>query len=273
LKKRNTYAPIVHAKIAQLLALLLVPLLAFGHAPAHTASAHTDSQPAPAPNTPKPQISATYRWRSFPTPGSTTYAHIVGVTTSSGFSHPSGYDASYNGGSDAFVVKLAPATSGTGSLKYGSFFGGAADDWGFAIAADTNGRAYITGATESSTFPTLKYYDNTYNGGRDAFVASFNLTTTGSSSFVYSSFFGGSTTDQAEGIAVNTSGSSAWVSITGWTYSSDFPSLSATPLQTSLSGPGDAFVARFYPIDGNHLNVAPATMFHGTRSPAIQCAQ
>jgi hypothetical protein len=41
-------------KIAQLLALILVPLLAFGQAPARTASARADISPALAPNAPKP---------------------------------------------------------------------------------------------------------------------------------------------------------------------------------------------------------------------------
>ena len=153
----------------------------------------------------------------------------------------------------AFALTIDPI------LTYSTYLGsGTGLDQPFDIAVDTNGKAYIAGATESSLFPPVNYYDNTYNGGCDAFVASFDLNTTGIGSFVYSSYFGGSSTDQAEGIAVNTSGSSAWVSITGWTYSSDFPVPGAAPLQIGLSGPGDAFVARFYPVDGGHLNLTPA---------------
>ena len=55
-----------------------------------------------------------------------------------------GYDTSYNGGDDAFVVKLDAA--GTG-LRYATFLGGSGEDYGNGIAVDGAGQAYVTGYT------------------------------------------------------------------------------------------------------------------------------
>ena len=58
---------------------------------------------------------------------------------------------SLNGSSDAFVVRLNPAGSG---LDYATFLGGSDSDVGETIAVDGAGRAYVTGGTGSSDFPT-----------------------------------------------------------------------------------------------------------------------
>jgi hypothetical protein len=41
------------------------------------------------------------------------------------------------------------------------------------IAVDAAGRVYVTGATDSSTFPTRHAWDATLNGVEDAFVIKF----------------------------------------------------------------------------------------------------
>jgi hypothetical protein len=76
-------------------------------------------------------------------------AYVVGETDSSGATFPvsgsvPGFDRSYNGGDDAFVVKLTPA--GT-ALAYATYLGGAARDVGEGIAVDSGGAAYVVGRT------------------------------------------------------------------------------------------------------------------------------
>jgi hypothetical protein len=55
-------------------------------------------------------------------------------------------------------------------LDYSTFLGGTRDDTGRAIA-EQEGRAYVTGRTSSSNYPTtLGAFDRTFNGSSDAFV-------------------------------------------------------------------------------------------------------
>ena len=72
-------------------------------------------------------------------------------------------------GSDAFVTKLSADGS---SLVFSTSLGGTANDAGSGIALDATGAAYVTGFTDSSDFPTTSgAFDETWNTGRDAFVA------------------------------------------------------------------------------------------------------
>ena len=89
----------------------------------------------------------------------------------------------------------------------------------------------------STNFPTTHgAYQTTLAGGYDAFVT--KLTPSGNA-LAYSTYLGGSGTDQALGIAVDAAGNATTV---GTTTSRNFPT--AKPLQSSLNGTSAAFVAR-----------------------------
>ena len=94
-----------------------------------------------------------------------------------GFPVNAGPDLTFNGGSDAFVAKVAP--DGT-SLVYAGYIGGASFDFGFGIAVDASGNAYVTGQTQSNetTFPVTVGPDTTFNGFVDAFIAKVNASGT-----------------------------------------------------------------------------------------------
>jgi hypothetical protein len=164
-------------------------------------------------------------------------AYVTGDTWSSDFPAFGGPYTSHNGyGSDAFVAKVNP--SGT-ALVYAGFLGGSGDDWGYGIAVDSSGNAYVTGYTSSSDFPTRVGPDLSHNGDWDAFVAKVNPSGT---TLVYSGFLGGSGTDCGYGIAVDSSGNAY---VTGKTKSNNFPAVGGPDL--SYNGGGDAFVARVNP--------------------------
>src|SRR6266704_2476283 len=79
------------------------------------------------------------------------------------------------GSSDAFVAKISPTVPGPASLIYSTLLGGNANEWGTAIAADTNGNFYVAGITSSTNFPVANGYQSSYNGGTyDAFVTKFS---------------------------------------------------------------------------------------------------
>ncbi|MGY5854491.1 MAG: SBBP repeat-containing protein [Candidatus Thorarchaeota archaeon] len=168
--------------------------------------------------------------------------YIVGSTLSEDFPTTAGaFDRSHNGGTDewwpidAFVMKL----SGDGQeIIYSTFIGGSGDEYAVDIAVDQLGNAYVTGFTDSSDFPRANAYDNSHNGGSDAFV--MKLSADGSE-LLFSTFFGGSGDDSASSIEIDGAGDCV---IVGKTSSSDFP-VATTNTQPSCHSLGyhkDAFI-------------------------------
>lgn len=170
--------------------------------------------------------------------------YVVGTTQSTDFPTQGPYQGSNKGGGNGFVTKLN--TSGN-ALVYSTYLGAGFGDFASAVAVDTAGNAYVTGATLTPTFPTTSGVfqktcgsDGTCNGGLyDAFVTVFNPSGAG---LVYSTFLGGKQTDQGLGIAVTGSGTAY---VTGLTKSSDFPLKSA--LQSTFTGQQNAFVTEINP--------------------------
>ncbi len=56
-------------------------------------------------------------------------------------------------------------------LVYSTYLGGSSLDYGFGIAVDSSGNAYVTGYTYSTNFPTQNPIQGSNAGGGDAFVA------------------------------------------------------------------------------------------------------
>jgi hypothetical protein len=168
-------------------------------------------------------------------------AYVTGRTKSTEATFPVtiGPDLTYNGGAaDAFVAKVNAA--GT-ALVYCGYIGGSGDDYGAGMAVDSSGNAYVAGTTGSTeaTFPVTVGPDLTYNGGaEDAFVAKVNAAGT---ALVYCGYIGGSSDDEGEYIAVDSSGNAY---VTGRTNSTEatFPVTVGPDL--TYNGDLDAFVAK-----------------------------
>jgi hypothetical protein len=97
-------------------------------------------------------------------------AYVAGITYSINFPTTLGaFQPVFGGGSDAYVAKLNPAGSG---LVYSTFLGGSGLDYGWGIAADAGGNAYVAGTAGSENFPTTAgAFQPVFGGGGDAFVA------------------------------------------------------------------------------------------------------
>jgi len=168
-------------------------------------------------------------------------AYVVGATqstdfptTSGAFQTTCGGNACAEGWADAFVTKLNASGS---ALVYSTYLGGSSTDYGNGIAVDSSGNAYVVGTTTSNDFPTMNPLQPTYGGGGngDAFVTKLNPA---GSALVYSTYLGGSDSDDGYGIALDGAGDAY---VTGMTYSTDFPTMN--PLQASNAGGYDTFVA------------------------------
>jgi Beta-propeller repeat len=162
-------------------------------------------------------------------------AYVVGQTSATNFPTAAAFQsanlAAALGTSDvgnAFVTKL----NSTGSaLVYSTYLGGSVNDNAQAVAVDASGNAYVSGYTFSSDFPTANAFQpqNQTNGhDANAFVTKFNAA---GNALTYSTYLGGSTNDEATGIAVDGAGNAY---IAGYAYSSDFPTVD--PLQATNNG-------------------------------------
>lgn len=100
---------------------------------------------------------------------------IIGTTISTNFPVTNVFGlfrTNSAGGRDVFVVALE--TNATAAL-YAGYLGGSMDDFGYGIAVDAEGSAYVVGLTDSTNFPVASPYQALRNGPNDAFVAKIRL--------------------------------------------------------------------------------------------------
>ncbi|MCP4216818.1 MAG: hypothetical protein GY765_19360, partial [bacterium] len=131
-------------------------------------------------------------------------AYIAGETTSTTFPvSVNGYSNTMNGTEDIILIVM----SSTGqSILYSTFLGsdGHNDKLG-GMTLDSSNSIYLTGYTDSTTFPvTENAYQNKNAGGLyDAFVSKINSTCT---QLLYSTYLGGTDTEFCNDIAVDNNG-------------------------------------------------------------------
>ena len=185
---------------------------------------------------------------------STGAVWVTGVTESTNFPtvnplQPSHHIATMSGGT-GFVAKISADGS---RLLFSSYLGGSVAENPSGIAVDPTGAPYLTGMTTSADFPvTNAFAPSPASDLGHGFVTKLQPD---GSALVYSTYLGGSASDQGMGIAVDASGSAY---VTGYTQSPDFPIrnayLSTLPgISNIYSGyPPTAFVTKFA-SDGQSL--------------------
>ncbi|HTV41550.1 MAG TPA: SBBP repeat-containing protein [Candidatus Sulfotelmatobacter sp.] len=171
-----------------------------------------------------------------------------------------------------FVTELN--TNGT-RLIYSTYLGGNSQDYVQAVAVDSADNAYAVGFTYSTNFPvTTNALQRYFQGTNFTTYLNCNAFLTeiesNDSTFVYSTYLGGTNIDGANGVAVDTNN---FVYVCGYTASFNFPTWNATNLPGGAYLNGitnaplaaenftyDAFVTKFPPLNG-------------TNSPASQTNQ
>ncbi len=197
-------------------------------------------------------------------------AYLVGTTSSPDFPTTSNAISRTLGSSNgnAFVSELDASMSGASSLRYSTYLGGSGGtyggDRGNAIAVDGSGHAYVAGSVRSATFPTTtNAYSPTIGGygATDTFVS--ELSPDGGS-LVYSTYFGGSTSTTAYGIALPprcTGSCPAYIA--GTTFSPDFPTTSNAVARTLPVTASHAFVSE---LSGDGSALVYSTLLGGSSS-------
>lgn len=179
--------------------------------------------------------------------GSDGRSYVTGVTTSVRFSSGTGERPDR----DAFVTKF----NGDGSVAYTTILSSSSDDYGYAIAVDPAGSAYVAGSTAGADFPaTPGAWQSVSGGNEDAFAARLDP----DGNLVYASYIGGTEDDSANGIALDPNGNAY---VAGYTASSGFPTTVGAPQAVHRGGQFDAFIVKLNPAGSA---AAYSTLLGGT---------
>ncbi len=182
----------------------------------------------------------------------------IAVTSPTGLTFYSGLTTSLNlpgsatpgagGNADGFISAMGPNAT---SVLLTVFLGGTGTDAINGLALDPAAVPTflaVAGITNSADFPAMNAAQATPGGSFDAFVARFDISIVlgvPSATMSFSTFLGGSSVDQATGVAVATSATGSGIFVTGATLSTDFPTLA--PYQAAKGAAYDMFVAKYGP--------------------------
>ncbi|MBX7204731.1 MAG: T9SS type A sorting domain-containing protein [Bacteroidia bacterium] len=160
---------------------------------------------------------------------------IAGYTQStSGLSTSGAYQTTFGGSYDGYAAKF----SSTGTLQWGTYYGGSDYDAIYAATIDNADNLFVLGFSASTAgISTSGAYQTSLAGGYDAFVVKISSSGTPQ----WGSYYGGTGNEQGRGISIDGSQN---LYITGLTTSYSSISTSGAH-QTSHGGGGnDAFVMK-----------------------------
>lgn len=162
---------------------------------------------------------------------------VGGVTASANFPVTAGaFQVNLAGATDGFVARLS---NSSGNILQATYLGGTLVDTVSAVTTDFCGDIYVTGSTSSWDFPVQWPLQAASAGSMDAFVTKLNPSL---STLMFSTFLGGSGSDQANAIAVD---AETAIVVAGQTGSGNFP-VTGT-MQTFLPSFLTSFVTKIRP--------------------------
>jgi hypothetical protein len=158
--------------------------------------------------------------------------YLAGQTTSTTNIASGGFQNTFGGVYDAFIVKF----TSSGNRAWGTYYGGAGYDTGEGLTTDNIGNVYITGQTSSTTNIASGGFQNSYGGGLwDAYLVKFNST----GNRVWGTYYGGSADDWGNTVT-DVVGN---IYLSGYTFSSN--SIANNGFQNTYGGGQDGFLVKF----------------------------
>lgn len=183
---------------------------------------------------------------------------VVGWTTSDGVGSAyfpvtaGGYQTQYRGHGDGFVSKFSADGS---TLIWSTYLGGSAGDFSWSLLLDAQGAPVVAGWTNSADFPvTAGAYQTSYADNQDATISKLD---SGGSGLLWSTFLGGSRTDEASKVTLGLGGR---IVICGETSSLRFPGPNAAD-ELVNSGGREAFIAI---LDGSGSSLFQSALLGGS---------
>jgi hypothetical protein len=197
-----------------------------------------------------------------------TQAFVTGSTESPNFPTRNGY-YTFEAAPDVFVTRINTALTGNGSLIYSEIYSGDGFDYGYGIATDGLGNAYVTGDTSSGNLPlTANRLQGQNNGGFfctcDSFLLKLDTNSSGAAAYKYASYIGSVNDDYGRAIAADASGNAY---LAGETSGLMYPTSNAFQ---GYGGNGDGWVLRINTnLTGNAV-VTYGSNFGGLWTDAIK---
>jgi hypothetical protein len=171
--------------------------------------------------------------------------YLFGITNSPDFPITAGaYQTNLPGNINAFVTKLSSDGS---QIIYSTYLGGNDDETPKGMAIDSANNVYLTGQTMSKDFPVVNAFQSQSKTFATGFVSKLSADGT---KLIYSTFLGGSSSDNILGVAVDPNNEAI---VVGTTTSLDYPLVNALqPTCPGCPNGGNAVVSKFS-ADGSAL--------------------
>ena len=167
--------------------------------------------------------------------------YMAGYTISTFGIASGGFQNSYGGGYDAFLVKFDAA----GNRLWATYYGGPGFDAATGITTDAFGNVYLLGHTASASGIASGGFQNNIGGSNDAFLVKFDATT---GNRLWATYFGATSAEEIYGVATDAIGN---VYIAGFTSSTS--GIASGGFQNVYGGgASDAFLVKF-DSGGNRL--------------------
>ncbi|MBI3259638.1 MAG: T9SS type A sorting domain-containing protein, partial [Ignavibacteriae bacterium] len=161
------------------------------------------------------------------------FAVICGRTESKTGFNANGYDQTFEGISEGFVMRIGTG----GGMMYSTFLGGSGEDEARCIKyLNASGAVIVGGIAGVGDLPTGKVNEMNYKGGGDAFIIQVSPN---GRACEYLSYFGGTAFDEILSMQVYIDGTTY---IAGYTFSFDMPTTSQAKFR-GFNGDQDAFVS------------------------------
>lgn len=167
--------------------------------------------------------------------------YLTGTTTSTTGIASGGFQNTWGGNADAFLVKF----DANGNRLWSTYYGGNGDDVATCVTTDAAGNVFIAGVTSSTSAIASGGFQNVYAGiFRDAFLAKFDA----NGNRLWGTYYGGTGEDDGMTVTTDPSGNSMLAGITNSTTAI----ASGGFLNAYAGGIKDAFLVKFDPA-GNRL--------------------
>lgn len=172
---------------------------------------------------------------------------ITGTTASENFPVTwNAFQPQRNAQFDVFIALYDPASSGPDALTFSTYYGGELSDTPTSVAVGPNGRIAVAGYTNSGFLNFIisgQSLQAANRGGTEAFLVVADPFQPNPASFVYATYFGGSSTDIANAVAFDSEGK---IYVAGVSMSADLPVTEDAAISQPLSF-GDGFILKIDP--------------------------